>query len=310
MTNSNKLNIGCIKIFQLLTLLYEDRADYDSVFNIFKDEISVQSSNHIQVCMNKYINTLKVFGIKLVKENNNKYKILSNLYSLDFTLEDLKSLSILLNSIENFPDENVVENINTFITNIKLRMNKNDKLTLNNLLTNSEYDFSFYYSNIKEQIEQCQQICKENFMIYLIYLKNGQKVQSKCNPKEVIFASRTAYLKVYDVAQRQILEIPISSILSIARLPQMVNKVEMSSTVVYKLKNRLAKTYKLKENEYSDGFDEQGNLVVINKNETQDKLLQRLMRYSFNCEIISPKALRQEMIKRINQTISQYDDVN
>jgi predicted DNA-binding transcriptional regulator YafY len=98
--------------------------------------------------------------------------------------------------------------------------------------------------------------------------------------------------------------------LSIARLPQMVNKVEMSSTVVYKLKNRLAKTYKLKENEYSDGFDEQGNLVVINKNETQDKLLQRLMRYSFNCEIISPKALRQEMIKRINQTISQYDDVN
>lgn len=309
MTNSNKSNFGCIKIFQLLTLLYEDRADYDSVFNIFKDEIGAQSSNNIQVCMNKYINTLKVFGIKLVKENN-KYKILSNLYSLDLTLEDLKSLSILINSIENFPDENVVENINTFITNMKLRMNNSDKLTLNKLQTNFEYDFSFYYSNIREQIEQCQQICKENFMIYLLYLKNNQEIQSKCNPKEVLFDSKTAYLKVYDVVQRQNLEIPISSILSIARLPQKVSKVEMSSTVVYKLKNRLAKTYKLKENEYSDGFDEQGNLVVINKNETQEKLLQRLMRYSFNCEIISPKTLRQEMIKRINQTISQYDEGN
>ncbi len=69
----------------------------------------------------------------------------------------------------------------------------------------------------------------------------------------------------------------------------------------------VAKTYKIKENEYSDGYDEDGNLVVINKNEPFDKLLNRLMRYSYNCEIISPKPLRDKMINKINETLMNYE---
>jgi predicted DNA-binding transcriptional regulator YafY len=305
--NNKKSNIGCLKIFQLLTLLYEDKADYESVFKIFKDEIGEQTPNNIQVCVNKHINTLKVFGIKLVKEKH-KYKLLSSLYALDLTMEDLRALSILINFAENFPVKTVSGNVKEFISNIKLRMGNKDRLKLNNLQTNSEYDFSFYYSNIKEQIEQCQEICKENFMIYLIYLKNKKEIYVKCNPKGVIFDSKMAYLKVYDTLKKETLEVPMTSILSIAKLPQVASKVEMSTTVVYKLKNRLAKTYMLKENEYSDGFDKDGNQIIVNRNETTEKLLQRLMRYSFNCEIISPKTVREEMIKRITQTISQYNE--
>lgn len=82
----------------------------------------------------------------------------------------------------------------------------------------------------------------------------------------------------------------------------------MPTTVVYKLKNRLAKTYKIKENEYSDGYDESGNLIVINKNEPFDLLLNRLMRYMYNCEIISPKQLRDKMIEKINDTLKNYEN--
>ena len=91
--NSKKLNAGCLKIFQLIKLLYEDKAEYSSVIEIFKDEINEQSTNNIQVNINKYINTLKIFGMKIVKENH-KFKLLSSLYSLDMNVEDLKSLAI------------------------------------------------------------------------------------------------------------------------------------------------------------------------------------------------------------------------
>lgn len=50
---NKKLNRGCLKIFQLLKLLYEDNADYDSVVKIFKDETEGQSANTIQVNLNK-----------------------------------------------------------------------------------------------------------------------------------------------------------------------------------------------------------------------------------------------------------------
>lgn len=305
MKNNKKLNEGCLKIFQLLELLYEDKADYDSVISIFKDEFADQSTNNIQVILNKNMNALKVFGIKVIKENN-KYKMLSSLYSMPFTLDDLKAISIITNSIKEFPDEEIDKNILSFINNIQFRMGNEDKNTLNNLSQNRNYDFSFYYSNIKDQVEQCRKICKEGFIINVFYISKGQEISCKCTPQEVLYDTKNAYLKVYDTISRQNLEIPITNILSIAKLPQIAKKVEMTTTVVYKLKNRLAQTYKLKETETSEGLNANGELIVINKGEPFDKLLQRLMRYSYNCEIVSPKNLREEMIKLINETLNNY----
>lgn len=306
MKNNKKLNEGCLKIFQLLELLYEDKADYDSVISIFKDEFADQSTNNIQVILNKNMNALKVFGIKVIKENN-KYKMLSSLYSMPFTLDDLKAISIITNSIKEFPDEEIDKNILSFINNIQFRMGNEDKNTLNNLSQNRNYDFSFYYSNIKDQVEQCRKICKEGFIINVFYISKGQEISCKCTPQEVLYDTKNAYLKVYDTISRQNLEIPITNILSIAKLPQIAKKVEMTTTVVYKLKNRLAQTYKLKETETSEGLNANGELIVINKGEPFDKLLQRLMRYSYNCEIVSPKNLREEMIKLINETLNNYE---
>lgn len=306
MKGSGKLNEGCLKIFQLLKLLYEDKADYQSVIEIFKDELSDQSTNNIQVILNKNMNALKVFGIKVVKENN-KYKLQSSLYSMNFTIDDLKAISILTNTIKDFPEEDVKSEVQKFLNSVKFRMNNKDRNTLNNFEQNQNYDFSFYYANIKEQVRQCEAICKEGFILNILYLEKGKETKCKCTAQEVLYDTKTAYLKVYDTIARQNREIPITNILSIAKLPQIAKSIEMTTTVVYKLKNRLAKTYKLKPGERTDGINDNGELIVINSGEPFDKLLKRLMRYSFNCEIISPKPLREKMIQLINETLNQYD---
>ena len=302
-----KLNEGCLKIFAFIKLLYEDKAYYNDVIEIFKDEINEQSANNIQVNINKYINTLKIFGMK-IKKVKNKYKLLSSLYSMPFTLDDIKSISILANSINEFPDKDITDEVESFLNELKMRMDNEDQNTLNALNQTIDYDFSFYYSDMREQIEQCEKICKENYTITVIYKKDNEEIKCKCKPKEVIYDSKNVYLKVYDASARQNYEIPITSILSITRLPQKANPMETSTTVVFIVKNRLAKTYKLKEGERSKGFDEFGHQIIVNNGESFDKLINRLMRYTNSCEIISPKPLREQMIKTINDTISQYEE--
>ena len=306
MKNTKKLNEGCLKIFRLLQLLYEDKAEYNDVIEIFMDESYDQTPNNLQVNINKYFNTLKIFGIKVKKEKN-KFKLLSGLYSMYFTMDDLKSISLIMSYLNYFPEIDMTQNIEKFLESIEIRMNNEDKKTISIMNTNPNYDFSFYYSDIREQIAHCEQICKENFFIVVLYKKNGKEHQCKCTAKEVLYNIKTAYLKVYEANSMQNLEIPIGSILAINSLPQKSTSMEMSTTVVYKLKNRLAKTYNLKENERTNGIDEKGELIVVNKNEDFDNLISRLMRYAGNCEIMSPKPIREKMQAVINETLANYE---
>lgn len=307
MNNNKKLNDGCLKIFKFLKLLYNNEAEYYKVCEIFQDEIKETSTNNIQVTLNKYINTLKVFGLKIKKENG-KFILENSLYSINLQPIDLNAMCIIEQSLNNFPNKKLIDNVNNLLQEIKFRMDAKDKSKLHSMTNLSNYDFTFYYSNLKEQISECEKICSENFVINLIFIQNEEEKTCKCVPKEVIYDSKNAYLRVYDTITHTPIEVPINRILSITKLPQIASSSEMSTTVVYKLKNRLAKTYKLKENEYSEGFTPNNELIVINKNENPDKLLHRLLRYTYNCEIISPKTLRIKMSEMINKSINNYLD--
>ena len=133
MKNTKKLNEGCLKIFRLLQLLYEDKAEYNDVIEIFMDESYDQTPNNLQVNINKYFNTLKIFGIKVKKEKN-KFKLLSGLYSMYFTMDDLKSISLIMSYLNYFPEIDMTQNIEKFLESIEIRMNNEDKKTIITIL--------------------------------------------------------------------------------------------------------------------------------------------------------------------------------
>ena len=304
--SKEKINESCIKIFKLLSLLYEDNATYNNVIDIFKDEPGSQSTNNLQVVLNKYINTLKVFGFKIKKENN-KYSMDGSFYFIDYSPEELKSISILMNSGNNFPDEDCRKNINDLVHNLVLRMDSDTKNMLNGYSQN--YDFSFYYEGLRNQINYCKDVCKRHQQALILYKRNKKEIEIVCEPKDVVYDSKTAYLQVYDVNKHTKLNIPIPSIFSVNFIPRMSSSSEkMPMVVVYKLKNRLAKAYKLKDNEYSRGLDKDGNQIIVNKDEPFNQLMSRLMRYSYNCEILTPKFLRDEMLEQINETLKNYEE--
>jgi len=303
-SKNEKINIGCLKIFKLLYLLYQDKAYYKDVVEIFKDEIEEKSPNNIQVILNKNMNALKVFGLKIQKENN-KYKLCNSIYSMKLTDEDIKSISILENSIKEFPTKEIKDSASAFIKDIVLRMDSENKIKLSNL--NNKYDFSFYYKDLKEQINRAEELVKKNAHVDIVYLKNNKNYECGGEIKEVLYDSKNVSIIVTDIIKNERYIIPLSNIIQMLESPSLATGKEPTTTVVYKLKNRLAKTYKIKDNEYSQGFNENGEQTIVCKNEPFDRLLNRLMRYSYNCEIISPKFLREQMKELINEALKRYD---
>ncbi|MCM1339129.1 MAG: hypothetical protein NC191_05620 [Muribaculaceae bacterium] len=307
--SNKKLNEGCLKIFKFLELLYEDKAYYKDVIEIFKDDLNEdQTKNSIQVILNKYSNTFKVFGMKLVKEKN-KFRLGSSLYTMKFSMDDLKSMNILFSSIQDFPDETLAESMLEFLNSITFRMNTDDKISLDTIRQTNNYSFPFQYLELKSQIKHCLDLCKSNQLVNLIYYKRKKEFKVRCKPKDVIYNSKNVYFAVHDVKTMQNLEIPLGKILRIEVNHQVASSSEITQTVVYKLSDRLAKTYKPKQGEESQGLDEQGRLTIINRGEPIEKLFKRLMRYSSSCEIVRPKFIRDEFIELINKTLNNYEEM-
>ena len=82
--------------------------------------------------------------------------------------------------------------------------------------------------------------------------------------------------------------------------------VANTTSVVFKLRGRLAQNYKLRPHEYSKGTDSSGNLIVVNTNEDINSLLHRLMRYGTNCAVCTPVAIKEQMKELLDKTIANY----
>ena len=80
----------------------------------------------------------------------------------------------------------------------------------------------------------------------------------------------------------------------------------MAGAIVFRIKNRLARNYKIRDWERLDKIEGDGSHIIVNKNEDLNNLLKRIMRYGTECEIISPKFMREEMIELINKTLANY----
>lgn len=299
-----KYNEGCIKIFKLLQLLYDDKAEYDDVIGIFSSDESDSDKQH--VTLNKFLNTLKVFGMKIYKSNK-RYKTLNLPFSIKFDKDDLKAINIFENISESLPDGKNKFNLQEFIKLIESRFDDKAQISFNNIKSDDNTDYSFYYSNLREQIELCEKYCQVKFKLKIKYYLNGEETVTYCDAKEVVYDNKNAYLRIFKEKVNEIEDILVTNIISFDQLPTNKDENKDSKTVVYVLKERLAKAYVLKEHEHIDEYREDGSIVIINRNEPIDALIKRLMRYDYDCEILQPRLIRAKMIDEINKTLKNYD---
>ena len=303
---SEKYNDSCIKIFSLIKLLLNDDAEYSKVMSIFAEEASANLST-FPVILNKYLNTLKIFGIK-VKKVKNKYYLLNMPFNIDFTANDVKAVQLLKSACEMIPNAKSKETLLTFIKAVEMRYNETAKSVVTSFNIDIHPDLTFYFSKFHDQILECEKLCSEKKKLEILYLTEDKESTIICSPKEVKYQNRKVCFSVFNQLSRQVFDIPIDNIKSIKQLPTLSSTQNVSMSVVYKLKGRLAEAYKLKEWEYSNGYDSNGNLIVVNSNEDPDVLLSRLMKYGENCILVTPKFMKDRMRELIDKVLNNYNE--
>ncbi len=299
-----KYNDSCVKMFQFLQMLTEDRADYDSVIELFSN--SKEGKNNPNVTLNKYLNTLKIFGLK-IKKHNKKYHLLNPLFKLDLTKHELETIKLLTEFMEVFPNGKNKKNFTGLLEKVSALIPDSEKSKIQTTESDTDYSFKFYFSEYKKLLEECEQYCIEKQQLKISY-RNEENNENTitATPQEVKYFKRKICFSVFNTSTREICDIPINEITKIIQLPTKSGEAYLSMTVVFKLKSRLAKTYKLKDGETSKGYDEAGHLIIVNKNEDHGELLKRLMRYGTECEVISPKSFKIKMKNLIRNTLENY----
>ena len=66
---SDKYNEACIKVFDMLKLLSNGTAKYSDIIDLFNGSENSDNAG-ANVILNKYLNTLKIFGINIYKSKN------------------------------------------------------------------------------------------------------------------------------------------------------------------------------------------------------------------------------------------------
>lgn len=302
---TEKYNDACIKLFEFLKMLYAGDVDFKDVIDLFSNgQYDGKSNTH--VTLNKYLNAMKIFGIK-VKKFNGKYQIFSSLYKIKFTLEDLKSIELLKEACKILPTGNNKINLEHFIRDLEIRFDESAQAFEKISNNTANLHLQFNQSEMVDQIKQCEKFCQDKLKLEIIYAtEKGEAINLLCSPIELLYQKRKIYLKALGNNGSRVYEIPLESIQSVKQLPISNTQQSIPTTIVYRIKNRLARNYKLRDWERLDKIEADGSHIIVNKNEDLHMLVKRLMRYGTECEICSPKFFKEEMIERINSTLKNY----
>lgn len=305
MRTSKKIGEACIRVLETLKTLHEGEASIQEIIKNF-EKIDSSSKVYTNEVVLKYINTLKVFGCRFIKEKD-KYMLLNSPYQFDFDKNDLRAICLIENFSDLLPEERVKSEINQFLQGLEKRFNDNTRFlsySVNRLdFVGLKYDYSKYSSQIKEY----EKYCIDGQRVKLTYKnKNGVEISAMVEPDEIKYVDNEVYLSAYNPVLAQIQDINFASIVKAEQLPLRFNSKSMLSSVTFKLKNDLSKVYKLKEGEKLLQINPDST-IILNQHEDRTLLLKRLMRYAENCEIISPKKLREEMKEFIRTTLGNYE---
>lgn len=302
---TEKYNDSCIKLFEFIKMLYDGDVEFKKVIDHFSDG-KYDGTSNTHVTLNKYLNAMKIFGIK-VKKIKKKYHMTSSIYKLKFNPDDIKSIHILKQASSVLPDGKNKTNFEKFIRNLEIRFDESAQ-SLEQIADNTQnLNLSFYHSEMVEQVKKCEKYCQDKQKLEIIYTNDKEgEINLVCSPLETIYKKRKICLKVTGNSGSRVYEIPVENIKSLKQLPVASSGQSIPTTVVYRIKNRLARNYKLRDWERLDKMESDGSNIIINKDEDLNLLINRLMRYGRECEIISPKFLKEEMIERINKTLENY----
>ena len=149
-------------------------------------------------------------------------------------------------------------------------------------------------------LELFERAVEKKKKVKLIF-KNRDELE--CIPINVTQKNDKTYFNVYKKRTRNIESSRLSGVEVLDET--FIDPFDGNQVAVFILKGALAKRYEARDNE-TININNDGTITVTNKNENKDLLLSRILRYEDLCEIIHPKAYREELKQIIIDTLNNY----
>ena len=302
---SEKYNYSCLKIFEMIALFSSKNPEFSEVIKLFANEDGslAQKSN---VLLNKYMNTLDIFGIK-VKKIKHTYYLQKMPFNLNLDEKDLYAVSLIKAAKSIMPSGKSKNAIEGFLNDLSKRYDTDTK-DLDKAVDNTRnYDLSFYFKQFEERVAECEQYCQDEKPVEIYFTNHdGDDIRLICEPREIKYGEHIIFFRVYNNLTQRIFDIPIGSIKHVRELSGYIGDKKRCTTVLFKVKDGLAKRYKVRKRESIEQKNPDGSMVIKNSGEDFNELLVRLFKYQENCEILLPKYLRTRLEAMIDKTLKNY----
>lgn len=253
----------------------------------------------------KYINTLKLLGFKLSKING-KYVLERNFEKIDFNKTDLSIIKFIEKYSNNINMQTLKENIFNALSIVEKTFSDETLEIIQN--KNLKPYRSRKNAIIKdENVKPFEKYCKDGQKLEIVYSDPSNKSTQKYKvaPLGIKYRNCRAVLVCYDCNAKEYKNFAIEYIIHAEQTPQK-NTKDYPSAVTFMLKNRLSRSYVLKDEEKILN-EEKDYIIVSNSKEDRDLLVKRLLRYYDQCEILYPKDLRKNMVSLIEDMEKIYE---
>lgn len=261
--------------------------------------------NFRQELILKYINTLRLLDLNVIKVNK-KYCLQNSIEKIHYNRQDISLFLFLKEYSKKINHETLKDNLIEILQFIERTFSKNTK----KLVTSKKISAYHLKKSLEirdTNIEKFEKYCEDKQKIDIIYnYETKNQIFYRLAPIKVIYKKGKAVLVTYDAADNCYKEFFAENIITSKQSPQK-QPSNFSASVLFKLKNRLAKSYRLKPDEtvleYTNDY-----MLISNKTEDKELLIKRLLRYYNECEIIYPEACRERLVELVTQMEQLYYD--
>src|SRR5574344_12516 len=160
-----------IRVLQTLILLTKQPASIQEILNFFKETEQEIYTNEVIL---KYLNTLKVFGFRFIKEKN-KYILTNQIPQINLNKNEIEGFNILLNLAQKYPNTEIYKNLSKLQQNLEKRFDNNTRIEKSNLKISIGSIPDKETLKYKNLITKLEQYCKDKQRVKITYLNRNQE---------------------------------------------------------------------------------------------------------------------------------------
>lgn len=307
-----KLSSTAYRVLVILFLLNKEKNTLNELIEKISDDKIISRTFTKEVII-KYINTLKFSGIDVVKMNEKgitSYHLRKAPFLMEFSEEEIKTLAIIQNHINYLYQPHLISSFNRYLEKLSCFISDEAFELFEKYKNEATKDISDSYKQFANIIKLIEEYCISKQTILVTYSPLEGLIQKiTFEPEKIEYNNQKVYIYGINpkIHQKQYLQ--FDYIIDIKQLPNKSKHFNYNTNVTYRLTGKLAKQYRLYENETIINKTSKPYSIIISANSANvDVLLHRLLRYGQYCEVLSPAKERAKMSSIINSLLDQYID--